>query len=105
MTFEDGSIGTVHYFANGSKSFPKERLEVFCGEGVLQLDNFRTLQGFGWKGFSKQKSGGQDKGHNAELKAVVDALEQGKPAPIPFDEIVEVTDVSLALVEAGEYRR
>jgi len=105
MTFEDGSIGTVHYFANGSKSFPKERLEVFCGEGVLQLDNFRTLQGFGWKGFSKQKSGGQDKGHNAELKAVVDALEQGKPAPIPFDEIVEVSDVSLALVEAGEYRR
>jgi predicted dehydrogenase len=105
MTFADGSIGTVHYFANGSKSFPKERLEVFCGGGVLQLDNFRTLQGFGWKGFSKQKSGGQDKGHNTELKALVDALEQGKPAPISFDEIVEVTDVSLALVEAGEYRR
>jgi predicted dehydrogenase/threonine dehydrogenase-like Zn-dependent dehydrogenase len=105
MTFEDGSIGTVHYFANGSKSFPKERLEVFCGEAVLQLDNFRTLQGFGWKGFSKQKSGGQDKGHHAELKAVVDALEQGKPAPIPFDEIVEVTDVSLALVESGKYSR
>jgi predicted dehydrogenase/threonine dehydrogenase-like Zn-dependent dehydrogenase len=105
MTFADGSIGTVHYFANGSKSFPKERLEVFCGGGVLQLDNFRTLQGFGWKGFSKQKSGGQDKGHNTELKALVDALEQGKPAPISFDEIVEVTDVSLALVEDGEYRR
>ncbi|XOV72651.1 MAG: bi-domain-containing oxidoreductase [Verrucomicrobiota bacterium] len=105
ISFADGSIGTVHYFANGSKSFPKERLEVFCGGGVLQLDNFRTLQGFGWKGFSKQKSGGQDKGHNAELKAVVDALEQGKQAPIPFDEIVEVTDVSLALVEVGEYFR
>ena len=105
MTFADGSIGTVHYFANGSKSFPKERLEAFCGGGVLQLDNFRTLQGFGWKGFSKQKSGGQDKGHNAELKAVVEALEQGNPAPIPFDEIVEVTDVSLALLEAGEYHR
>jgi len=71
----------------------------------LQLDNFRTLQGFGWKGFSKQKSGGQDKGHHAELTAVVDALEQGKPAPIPFVEIVEVTDVSLALVEVGEYFR
>ena len=105
MAFADGSVGTVHYFANGSKSFPKERLEVFCGGGVLQLDNFRTLQGFGWKGFSKQKSSGQDKGHHQELKAVVEALEQGKTAPIPFGEIVEVTDVSLALVESGEYRR
>lgn len=105
LSFSDGSIGTVHYFANGSKSFPKERLEVFCGGGVLQLDNFRTLHGYGWKGFSKQKSAGQDKGHNDELKAVVDALEQGKPAPIPFDEIVEVTDISLALVESGKYLR
>lgn len=78
---------------------------MFCGGGVLQLDNFRTLQGFGWKGFSKQKSSGQDKGHNNELKAVVDALEQGKPAPIPFDEIVKVTDISLALVESRAYRR
>ena len=25
LRFEDGSIGTVHYFANGHKSFPKER--------------------------------------------------------------------------------
>ena len=105
LNFTDGSIGTIHYFANGSKSFPKERLEVFCGGGVLQLDNFRTIHGYGWKGFSRQKSAGQDKGHDDELKAVVEALEQGKPAPIPFDEIVEVTDVSLALVESGKYVR
>ena len=29
FSFEDGSIGTIHYFANGSKKFPKERVEVF----------------------------------------------------------------------------
>ena len=51
LRFSDGSTGTVHYLSNGHRSFPKERLEVFCGGRVLQLDNFRTLRGFGWPGF------------------------------------------------------
>ena len=33
FTFPDGSIGVVDYLANGDKSFPKERVEVFCGGG------------------------------------------------------------------------
>ena len=103
LTFADGSLGTVHYFANGSKSFPKERMDVFCAGSVLQLDNFRTLQGYGWQGFSRQKSSNQDKGHEKEMQSLVSALEEGQPAPIPIDEIIEVTDVSLALVESGCY--
>ncbi|MDB4609514.1 bi-domain-containing oxidoreductase [Verrucomicrobia bacterium] len=103
LSFADGSHGTVHYFANGSKSFPKERLEVFCGGGVLQLDNFRTLQGFGWHGFSKQKSSSQDKGHEQEMQSLVNALKNGNSSPIPFEDIVEVTEVCLALVETREY--
>ena len=103
LTFTDGSLGTVHYFANGSKSFPKERLEVFCGGGVLRMDNFRTLLGFGWQGFSKQKCSSQDKGHGAEMQTMVEALKNGEPAPIPIEEILEVTDVSISLVESGSY--
>ncbi len=45
LKFADGSIGTIHYFANGSKRFPKERLEVFAGGRILQLNNFRKLAG------------------------------------------------------------
>ena len=62
MAFADGSFGTVHYLANGHRSFPKERLEVFCGGSVLQLDNFRSLSGYGWPGFSTMKLRRQDKG-------------------------------------------
>src|SRR5690606_31359851 len=62
LSFADGSIGTVHYFANGSKSFPKERLEVFAGGRILQLDNFRRLKGFGWPGFKRMSLWRQDKG-------------------------------------------
>ena len=103
LTLADGSLGTVHYFANGSKSFPKERLDIFCGGSVLQLDNFRTLQGYEWQGFSKQKSSGQDKGHELEMQSIITSLTEGQPAPIPFSEIIEVTNVSLALAESGSY--
>ena len=94
VTFTDGSIGTIHYFANGNKGVAKERLEVFCGGKVLQLDNFRNLIGHGWKGFNKMKLWAQDKGHNAEMKALVDAVSVGAGSPIPFAEIREVTRAS-----------
>ncbi|MDB4229133.1 bi-domain-containing oxidoreductase [Paracoccaceae bacterium] len=67
LTFEDGSMGSIHYFSNGGKSFPKERIEVFCDNAVLQLDNFRKLRGFGWKGFNKMNLWSQDKGRKIVL--------------------------------------
>jgi predicted dehydrogenase/threonine dehydrogenase-like Zn-dependent dehydrogenase len=97
LSFADGSVGTIHYFANGAKNFPKERLEVFSHGRVLQLDNFRKLKGFGWPGFSSMKLWQQDKGQKACAVAFLDAIRSGALAPIPFDEIVEVTRVTLEL--------
>jgi predicted dehydrogenase len=97
LQFANGSTGTVHYLANGNKSFPKERLEVFAGGGILQLDNFRKLKGFGWPGFRKQNLFKQDKGQVVCVKAFVDAVESGGESPIPFDEIVEVSRVCIGL--------
>ena len=100
LSFADGSIGTIHYFANGSKAFPKERLEVFTGGRVLQLDNFRKLTGFAWQGFTKMNLWRQDKGQKACASAFVQAINNGGPAPIPFDEIVEVARVSIEVAGA-----
>lgn len=100
LRFADGSIGTVHYFANGGKSFPKERLEIFAAGRVLQLDNFRNLNGFGWPGFSRMNLWQQDKGQKACASAFVQAMEQGTAAPIPFDELVEVSRVTIEIAEA-----
>jgi predicted dehydrogenase/threonine dehydrogenase-like Zn-dependent dehydrogenase len=94
--FVDGSLGTVHYFANGSKSFPKERLEVFAAGRVLQLDNFRKLQGFGWPGFTKLNLWRQDKGQKACAQAFVDAV-LGAAAPIPFEEIIDSSRTSIEI--------
>lgn len=99
LKFADGSIGSIHYFANGEKSFPKERLEVFCGEKIFQLDNFRVTRGFGWKGFSKFKTASQDKGHADAMRAMIEAVRNGTANPIPEDELWEVCRVCLELAK------
>jgi predicted dehydrogenase/threonine dehydrogenase-like Zn-dependent dehydrogenase len=101
LKFEDGSMGVVHYLSNGNKAFPKERLEIFAAGRILQLDNFRKLQGFGWPGFNKFNLWRQDKGQKACAEAFINAIAQGGPAPIPFDEIVEVARVSIEVAGAG----
>ncbi len=101
LSFADGSIGTVHYFANGSKAFPKERLEVFAAGRVLQLDNYRKLTGFGWPGFTKMNLWRQDKGQKACAAAFVQAVAEGVSAPIPFEEVAEVTRVTIEIAETA----
>ena len=101
LTFADGSFGTVHYLANGHKSFPKERLEVFCGGRILQLDNFRVLNGYGWPGFRTMKLWRQDKGQTACAAAFVNAIQKGERSPIPFEELVEVTRLCFDICEQG----
>jgi predicted dehydrogenase len=100
LRFADGSFGIVHYLANGHRSFPKERLEVFCAGKVLELSNFRCLRGYGWPGFRKMRLWRQDKGHTACMTAFIDAVQQGEPSPISFEELVEVTRASFEVVEA-----
>ena len=99
LTFMDGSIGTIHYFSNGPKSLPKERLEVFTDGKVLRLDNFRKLSGFGWKRFKKMNLWRQDKGQKNCCQEFVNAVSARKSSPIPYDEIFEVSRVSIELAE------
>ena len=99
LSFEDGSIGSIHYFANGGKVFPKERIEVFCGDAVLQLDNFRKLKGFGWKGFKSMKLWSQNKGQKECSMSFMEAVRNGTPSPISLEEIFEVARVTLNIAE------
>lgn len=101
ISFADGSIGTTHYFANGSKAFPKERLEAFAGGRILQLDNFRRLVGFGWPNFRAVNLWKQDKGQKACVKAFVSAIQNGGPAPIPFTEALEVSRAAVEIAQAS----
>ena len=77
-------------FSNGSKAYPKERLEVFSNEQVLQLDNFRKLQAWGIPGFHTKRVVRQDKGQVACCKAFLEAIKVGGSSPIDINELIEV---------------
>ncbi|HWL95192.1 MAG TPA: bi-domain-containing oxidoreductase [Phycisphaerae bacterium] len=101
LSFADGSVGTLHYFGNGHRSYPKETVEVFCDGKVLRLDNFRVLTGYGWKGFRKFKTRRQDKGHAEQFRRLTEAVAKGGPALMPFDEIENVMRATFASVESA----
>jgi predicted dehydrogenase len=101
LSFADGSLGTIQYLANGHKSFPKERLEVFAGGRVLQLDNFRRLVAFGWPGVKPLRLWRQDKGQAACVASFLNAIRRGEPSPIPFAELVEVHRVTIDLAQSA----
>ena len=97
LNFEDGSIGTIHYYSNGSNKLSKERLEVFAGGGVLQLDNFRKLNAYGWPGFKKMNLWQQDKGQKNCVRSFIDAIISREVSPIPKNEIYEVSRIAIDL--------
>ncbi|WP_032112814.1 bi-domain-containing oxidoreductase [Candidatus Paracaedibacter symbiosus] len=97
LTFEDGSQATIHYLANGHKSFAKERIEVFCAGKILQLDNFRALKGYGWPGFKKMWSFTPDKGQKNLVEAFCKAVLGKEDAPIPLDEVIEVAKTTIQI--------
>ncbi len=104
LRYENGSTGVINYFANGSKAYAKERVEVYAQERTLVLDNFRTLTGYGFRGFSGQTSR-QDKGHAALMKRVIEQVRAGQPAGamnglIPFAELVNTTQATLAALRS-----
>ena len=101
FTFPDGSVGTVTYLANGDKSFPKERVEVFCSGRAAALDDFRTLELVrdGRREVLRSRLR-QDKGHRAEWEAFSAAVRAGGPPPIPYDQIFGVHRAAFAAVRS-----
>ena len=99
LKFTDGSIANLLYLANGDRGVPKEFFEVFCQGGIARLDDFRILE-LSRNGKIRKLKAAQDKGHRRELELTVSAIRSGAAAPIPFEELLEVTETTLLVQEA-----
>ena len=100
LSFEDGSFGVINYLANGHHAVSKERLEIFAGGKILQLDNFLKLRGHGWSHFKKMNLFRQDKGQHECVSQFVHAIKNALPAPIPATELFEVCKVTLQIANS-----
>ena len=105
LRFENGSIGTIHYFANGSKALAKERVEVFQGGTTQILDDFCRLETLSARGGRQIKKNRQNKGQKEMTSALFDALTKGGEGPIPASEALRGTLACFAILESLKSRR
>lgn len=99
LKFENGSQGVINYFANGSKEYSKERVEIYSQGRILIMDNFRKLKGYGFKKFSSMSTN-LDKGHKTQFERLIKQTKVGGQPIIPFDEIINTTKSSFAAIES-----
>lgn len=97
LSFEDGSLANILYLADGDRAVPKEYFEVFSAGRVAQLEDFRILS-LSAGGKTKRLKSLRDKGHKRLLDATINALRAGGDAPIPFSQLVEVTEATFAIL-------
>lgn len=99
LKYENGSNAVINYFANGSKAYAKERIEVYAQQKVFVINNWRRLEGYGVKGFSK-KSGSLDKGQQSMFALLNERIIHGGEALIPMDSIVNTTRAAFAAIRS-----
>ncbi len=98
LKYESGALGVVNYFSNGSKSYPKERIEIFQDGKNIVINNFKDIKFYGYnqKGFRKT----QDKGHQSQFKLWIEKLEKGGGALIPFESIYNTSKSVILAIES-----
>lgn len=100
LRFRGGSIASINYFSTGDKSFPKEMVEVYGGNGIAILDDFRqlTLTRNGKRRRVKRLS--QEKGFDREVRAFLAAVKSGGEPPIPLRSLISTTRATFAIEES-----
>lgn len=99
VTFSNGSTGTLIYNTIGTRSYSKERIEVYGDNRAAAMDDFRTLELYGAKKIKKYRSSNQDKGQREMLREVIAAFRKGT-SPIPFEEIIRGMETVFTIKES-----
>jgi len=104
LDFADGSLATVIYLSNGSKSYSRERVEVHGENGSGMLEDFRLLESVRGVGRLKRKRTifRQDKGFAGEVKHFIGSVRDGQLTSI-FEE--QCLSTAITIKVAGQVIR
>ncbi|MBK9962332.1 MAG: bi-domain-containing oxidoreductase [Saprospiraceae bacterium] len=100
---KNGSSAVINYFTNGSKDYPKERIEVHQLNRTAIIDNFKRIDYYGYK--KRSKSANQDKGHHTQFKTWLNFITQGGHSPIPFESLWNTTYATLMAIESFKEKK
>ena len=97
LRMSDGSVGAIHYLADGDPGLAKEYVEVFGGQRTALLDNYRTLTVHSGNRRKRQRLLNQAKGHGEEVAAFIRAIRTGESMPVPMETILGVSAAAFAV--------
>ena len=100
LKYQNGSVGSVQYFSNGSKSLAKEHVEIYSHGVTAILNDFRGLKIYGKGRPCKKKLMSQDKGQQNEVKSFLNCILKGGHPPISLEEIFSASEVCFAILES-----
>jgi polar amino acid transport system substrate-binding protein len=99
VTYEDGSIGTLVYLANGDDSVPKEYCEVSAGGKTAVMRNFEEVSFHEGRSQRRKKYKG-GKGHAQEVEHFIEVLRGNATPAFTVASLVDTTAVTLAALES-----
>jgi polar amino acid transport system substrate-binding protein len=100
LSYKNGSIGTISYFANGDTSLPKERVEIFVNGCSAIIDDFKSLTIHAGGKKTTKNLLSQNKGQKHEVRIFLDNILKGRESPIPLDEIYSTSLVTFKIIES-----
>ncbi|RNI37487.1 oxidoreductase [Hanamia caeni] len=98
IKFKDGSIGNLIYIANGDKGLPKELIEVFSAGKTAVINDFHNGTFYSNNKSKTLKLPG--KGHQQEVQAFLESLNDGKDSPINFHSICLTTLTTFKIIDS-----
>jgi predicted dehydrogenase/threonine dehydrogenase-like Zn-dependent dehydrogenase len=100
ISYESGSVASVHYSGLGAPGLPKERIEVLGGGRAWVLDDFQRLTSFEGTSSRSTTKGQGDKGHAALMRAVLGARRGEQQAAPGLWAAYLAQSVALTAIEA-----
>jgi predicted dehydrogenase len=99
IAFANGASAGIDYLSRGDASLAKERIEIHRSGLSIVIDDFRTATLHrGGKRATVKRWKGRDKGHQAQVRAFLEAVRTGASTPIPEEESLRSTALTLAAV-------
>jgi len=94
IKLSNGSLGSIVYYANGHKRYPREIIEI-SGNGMVGIiNNFVKSKVFKGSHIKNKKTLGVDRGHRNELREFVNAI-QLNYSPFKYEELFQTTLASI----------
>lgn len=100
LKFADGSNGTIAYLAEGDRSIPKERVEIYGGGKTFVLDDFRRASMVSGGKETVRKLGNQDKGQAEEVRTACSTVMNGAAPPIALHDLAATTRATFRILES-----